>query len=106
MIDTVRYQWGGATYNEHTEAWLLDHYETPSFTTRFYDRNLPWQGVQVEDPVLGIIGIKSNKRGNSLWVERSIPKLLYGENCRMLSQEEAREGVRMLLAGVEEKFRP
>ena len=106
MIDTVRYQWQNVTFNEGTYDWLLEHYQTPSFTTRFYDVNLPWQGVQVEDSLLGTIGIKSNRTGNYLWCERSIPKLLYGDNCRMLSQEEAREGVRMLLAGVEEKFKP
>ena len=92
MIDTVKLEWSGVTVNEGFHDWLLANYETPSFTTQFYDANLPWQGTKVDDPVLGVVGTKSNKTGNYLWVERSLPKFLYqtDDNCRMLSIGEAR----------------
>lgn len=105
MIDTLRVQWSGIAYNDAFCDWLLAEYPTASFATRWYDENLPWQGVTLTDPVFGTIGVKSNKLGNSLWVERSLPKFMYGDNCRVLSVEEAREGIAALMAGVEARFR-
>lgn len=106
MIDTVKLEWQGVRVDEGFYEWLQSEYKTPSFTTRFYDENLPWQGTQVADPVLGVIGTKSNKTGNYLWVERSLPKFLYqsDDNCVMLSVDQAREAISLLVEAVEAKF--
>lgn len=105
MIDTVRVQWQGIRYDEGVRDWLLSEYKTPEFHSRWYDEGLPWQGATVQDTTFGTIQIKSNKQGNYLVAERSLPKFMYQENCRVLSTEEAEEGLTALVAGVEERFR-
>lgn len=104
MIDTLRIQWAGTQFNEGFHDWLLSEFQTPKFTTSFYTPEMPWQGVTLNDEVLGTIGLKSSKIGNFLTVERSLPKFLHGDNCRVLSVAEMIEGTRALMSAIEARF--
>jgi hypothetical protein len=104
MFDTVRIQWQGISWGPDLADWLRSEYPTAEQHTRYYDVNLPWQGMSFQDDVLGMMGVKSNKLGNFVWAERSLPKFMHGDNCRVLSVNEAREGVAAWVAGVEHRF--
>jgi hypothetical protein len=106
MIDTLRLQWTGINWGQDMADWLRSEYPTAEQHVRWYDDNLPWEGMTAQDDALGSFGVKSNKRGNYLWVERSLPKFLHGDNCRVLSADETGEAVRGLMAGVEGRFGP
>ena len=105
MVDTLRVQWKGAAWSVEVADWVRSKWPTANYNEHFYDPKNPWQAMQWTDDSLGVMGLKSNRQGNFLWVERSIPKLMYGENKRLLSQEEAQEGIAALLGGVEAHFR-
>ena len=106
MIDTLRVEWHGLEWGPHVASWLLGEYPDAKLVQSAYDAEarLPWEGMTWTDPVLGVMGSRSNRMGNYLWVERSLPKFLHGENCRVLSVGESQEAVRLLLAGVEGRF--
>lgn len=105
MVDTLRVQWQGIAWSPEVMDWIRSEHPTAEYHERFYDVKMPWQGATWSDSTYGTMGIRSNKQGNSLWVERSVPKFMYGENCRVLSHEEAQEGIAALLGGVEGNFR-
>lgn len=105
MVDTLRVQWKGISWSPEVAEWVRSKWPMTEEHRRFYDPKNPWEGMTWTDESLGVMGLKSNRQGNYLWVERSIPKLMYGENKRLLSQEEAQEGIAALLGGVEGHFR-
>lgn len=113
MLDTVRCQWASIDFGREFCDWLKGEYVQAEFHTQFYDRGketvmsmIPWQGATVKDDVLGVLQIKSNMMGNWLIAERSLPKFMYGDNCRVLSLAETVTGLSAWLNAVEEKFRP
>ena len=101
MIDTVRLQWADAQLGEGFGEWLEANYPMARRTSAAYSWDRPWEGTMFTDGVLGTVGTKSSSLGQFLWVEKSIPKLVFGEdNCRQLTLSEAREGVAMLAEAV------
>jgi hypothetical protein len=104
MIDTLRVQWQGVAWGSEFADWMKAEWPTAEQHSRWYDTDQPWQGMTISDDSLGTLGVKSNKRGNFLWCERSLPKFMYGDNCRVLSSEEATEGATALVAAVEQRF--
>ncbi len=104
MFDTVRVQWNGIRWDDDFKGWVRSEWPTAGFSLRYYDVDLPWEGMTLEDTKLGTIGVKSNKRGNYLWAERSLPKYLHGDNKRLLSSSEALEAATSWVADVEARF--
>jgi len=104
MIDTLAVQWQGIPYTPEFAEWLRERYPTAHFHQAAYDAGLNWGGVTFQDDVLGTLQVKSNKLGNYVRAERSIPKFMYEENCRVLSVDEATEGIAGWVAGVEALF--
>jgi len=101
VIDTVRLEWSGVDLGEGFEEWRQANHPTARITTSAFSANQPWVGTMFNDPLLGTIGTKQNNKGNYLWVERSLPKHLYRENCRQLTLEEARAALSQLMGDVE-----
>lgn len=98
MIDTVKLQWSDARLGEPFAEWLSANHPTARRTSAAYTWDRPWEGCMFEHPLLGMVGTKASTLGTFLWVERSLPKFLHGDdNCRQLSYEEARDGVATLV---------
>jgi len=96
MFDTLKIQMPGPAPDDAFLDWLRERFQNVRASEQFHDANKPWQGVQWEDPAIGAMGIKSSKLGCFLWAERSLPKLLHGDNCRVLSSAEALEAAALL----------
>lgn len=108
MFDTVKIQMPGPSFTEEFADWLKSEYQDVKQHIEVHGTagDKPWMGLQWSDSVLGAMGIKCNKLGTYLWVERSIPKFLHGENCRVLSHDEAVDGVQALAGALAGRFAP
>ena len=101
----MRLEWNGIRQDQEFFDWLLKAYPTARISYAAYTENMPWQGAMFKDDILGTVGTKSNRTGNYLWVERSIPKFLTGDNCIQLSADDARDGLCLLMNAVEAHFK-
>lgn len=104
MLDTLAVQWQGISWSPEFADWIRSEWPTAHFHQAAYDASLPWEGVTFTEEILGTVQVRRNKLGNALRVERSLPKFMYGENCRLLSVDEATEGVAAWMAAVEGMF--
>lgn len=71
-----------------------------------YHDGVQWLGWQWTDPHFGAMGVKQNRVGRFLWFERSLPKFIYGDNERVLSETQAVEAMEQLTAGVLAVYAP
>ncbi len=100
VIDTVRLQWPDVRVGEGFRDWLEANYPSYGYSRKAYSWDLPWEGFEFTHEVLGVVGVKRSRLGDFLWVERSLPKMLHGDNCKQLTMAEAREGLALLSESV------
>ncbi len=103
-LDTVAVSMPGIAWSPEFADDIRSRWPTAHFHQAAYDVSLPWEGCTIDDKVLGTVQVRRNKLGNALRVERSIPKFMYGDNCRVLSVEEATEGVASWMTAIEQTF--
>lgn len=99
MFDTSKTQFSVPEIPANLAQELGQYCRDVQEVVQFRD-GLEWRGLQWTDPVFGAMGVKQNQVGRFLWVERSLPKFLHGDNCRLLSEAESVEAMEQLAHGV------
>lgn len=106
MIDTHRQEISGVDGWGELLAAVRQEFAGATFTEGQYTEGAPWQAATWKDPDIGTMGCKCNRTGAYLWVETSLGKYAYGDNCRLLTHKEALECIDGLCGAVEAKYRP